>query len=370
MDYSHFEIEDFASDDTFIEWVLHRESGATRFWENYRMQHPELEHKIDEARSLLLTLRSAEQKYHDPADHENIWRNIQGRITEKPAEMSFSFLRIAASLSILVLLSAFILARLGYFSGSEPLSQATSLYEDHLPEVVNTTDHTMVIDLSDGTRVSLEPRSRLKYAADFKEEPYRKVYLTGEAFFDVAKNLQQPFFVYANEVVTKVLGTSFRVKAYDEDRDIVVSVKEGKVSVYAEECLKKTQDVRKPELNGVILLPNQEVLYKRTEHSFNKTLVETPAVLTEPGVTYSFNFNNAAAQEVFDVLAAAYGVDIMYNDELMKNCYLTAPLAEEPLFEKLDIICRTLGASYELIDAKVVISTKGCSETAAHDANK
>jgi transmembrane sensor len=363
MDYSQFETEDFASDDTFIRWVLHADPTASRFWEDYRLHHPGLEHKIDEARLLLLNVSRAEQTFRNPGQSEKTWHRIQGRIQKKPAQRAFSFFKIAASIALFVMFTAACIVSLRYFSGNESLTEGTQLYEDDFVEEVNRTDRTMLIQLSDGTTVRLAPRSRLKYAYDFKSKPYRKVYLTGEAFFEVAKNLQQPFYVYANEVVTKVLGTSFRVKAYDDERNIVVSVKEGRVSVYSEKSQEKTQDARKPELNGVVLMPNQQVLYKRTDQSFNKSLVETPAMLKEPGVTYSFNFSNTPVRKVFDVLTAAYGVEIIFNDELMKNCYLTAPLGNEPLFEKLDIICRTIGASYELIDAKVVISTRGCNET-------
>ena len=375
MDYSQFQTEDFASDVTFIRWVLHRDPAASRFWEDYRLHHPEVEYKIDEARLLLLNLSTAEQTFHNPAQSEKTWQRIQDRISKEPAQRAFSFFKIAASVSLFAILSAAcIVVGLRYFSVNKSLTEAAQLYEDDFVREENLTDGRMLIQLSDGTTVTLEPRSRLKYARDFKNKPYRKVYLTGEAFFDVAKNLQQPFYVYANEVVTKVLGTSFRVKAYDDERNIVVSVKEGKVSVYSEKCLEKTQDVRKPDLNGVVLMPNQQVLYKRTDQSFNKTLVKMPAMLKAPGVTYSFNFSNTPVQKVFNVLTAAYGVEIIFNDELMKSCYLTAPLADEPLFEKLDIICRTIGASYALIDAKVVISTTGCNEMfkdeGAHDGGE
>ena len=364
MDYSQFETEDFASDDTFIKWVLNRDPRATRFWEEYRLHHPELEHKIDEARLLVLSLSSAEEAFHNPGASEKTWRAIEDRISKEPARKKFSFFRIAASVSFFVLLSAAaILIGVRHFSQDQPFTVATQLYDDDLIEEINVTDRTKTIQLSDGTTVTLEPRSRLSYVQDFKDKPYRKVYLTGEAFFDVAKNLQQPFFVYANEVVTKVLGTSFRVKAYEEEGNILVSVSEGKVSVYSEKYQEKKKDVRKPELNGVVLMPNQQVVYKRTDHSFNKTLVETPVMLKDSRVAYSFNFSSAPMQKVFDVLKAAYGVEIIYNEEVMKNCYLTAPLGNEPLFNKLDIICRTIGASYQLIDAKVVINSTGCDET-------
>ena len=102
------------------------------------------------------------------------------------------------------------------------------------------------------------------------------------------KDPQQPFFVYANEVVTKVLGTSFRVKAYDEGKDVMVSVREGKVSVYSEKNQSAKQNIIESEVNGVVLMQNQQVLYKRTDDSFNKTLIETPAIVKESYSAHNF----------------------------------------------------------------------------------
>ena len=201
MDYSQFESEDFASDETFIAWVLHRDPAASHFWEDYRLRHPELEHKIDEARLLLSSLSAAEKTSHNPAASEKTWQGILERISNERAPKRFSFFKIAATVSLIVIFSVpCILVGLGYFSQDQSLTEATQSYEDDLVEAINTTDRTMVIQLSDGTIVRLERRSRLKYARDFKDKPSRKVYLMGEAFFDVAKNLKQPFFVYANSV--------------------------------------------------------------------------------------------------------------------------------------------------------------------------
>jgi transmembrane sensor len=54
----------------------------------------------------------------------------------------------------------------------------------------------------------------------------------------------------------------------------------------------------------------------------------------------------------------------------MKNCFLTVPLASEPLFEKLKVICRTVGANYEIIDAKVVITSAGCKTVKPDNLNE
>jgi len=63
---------------------------------------------------------------------------------------------------------------------------------------------------------------------------------------------------------------------------------------------------------------------------------------------------------VFNALTNAYGIEIIYDADVMKNCYLTASLDDEPLFEKLNMICRTLDAQYEQMDGKLIISSKGC----------
>ena len=57
--------------------------------------------------------------------------------------------------------------------------------------------------------------------------------MKGKAFFDIARDTSQPFVVYANETITKVLGTSFTIKAFEGEKDVEVSVKTGKVAVYA-----------------------------------------------------------------------------------------------------------------------------------------
>ena len=51
----------------------------------------------------------------------------------------------------------------------------------------------------------------------------------------------------------------------------------------------------------------------------------------------------------------------------MKNCFLTVPLGSEPLFQKLKVICRTIGASYEIIDARIVVSSTGCKPVKYED---
>src|SRR5262249_6558942 len=150
-------------------------------------------------------------------------------------------------------------------------------------------------------------------------------------------------------------GTSFRVRAYDNDKDIRVSVSTGKVSVFSVKGKKNSSEV-----NGVVLVSNQQAIYQRQENSFEKVLVDTPQAVNESGQKEIFDFNNEPIANVFRKLEKVYNVEIIFDDDVMHDCYLTAPLGNEPLFEKLKIICKSVGASYEQIDAKIVITSKGC----------
>ena len=98
-------------------------------------------------------------------------------------------------------------------------------------KVVNSGTTAQKLTLEDGSTVILEPGGEVRYNEKFLNR--REVYLSGDAFFEVTKDASRPFLVYANEITTKVLGTSFSIKAKQGEKEIVVAVKTGKVSVMA-----------------------------------------------------------------------------------------------------------------------------------------
>lgn len=91
--------------------------------------------------------------------------------------------------------------------------------------------HTRVT-LPDGTAVWLNARSEIRYSTSFNSR-HRDVQLSGEAYFEVAKNKKLPFTVHANDIVVKATGTTFDVQAYPEDHDYEVALIEGGVDVYS-----------------------------------------------------------------------------------------------------------------------------------------
>lgn len=219
----------------------------------------------------------------------------------------------------------------------------------------NTTQQVQAFTLPDGSHIALNPGSSLRYASAFAG-PRREVYLVGEAFFKVSKNPRRPFLVFTKQVVTTVLGTSFRVKAYSGSKEASVAVREGKVAVQAREDAKLDATPAKPAANGVLLLPNQQVVYSAASHYLKKELVAKPVVLAPQ----TLEFEERPVPEVLTALEKAYGVEMVYNKAKMAGCTVSIAFYNEPLFEKLDLLCKSLGAYYTLDGTQVVIHSNGC----------
>jgi transmembrane sensor len=94
-----------------------------------------------------------------------------------------------------------------------------------------------------------------------------------------------------------------------------------------------------------------------------KSLVNSPALVAAPEASPSFVFEEAPISEVFEALEKHYRVAIVYDEELLQDCPLTASLTGQPFFEKLSIICKAIEARYEVIDGQVVIHGKGCDHS-------
>ncbi len=358
MDYYQYTAEDFAADDYFKEWVCSPTTESDAFWRNFLQDCPERYYQIEEARQLIMGLNQIEPVAEAFQRVPLIWSRIEETIREQStAEIAQSrrwytaLLPIAAVLVVMVGIGWVWWSRSALPNGIGAVASAPAEWV----EAVNGADKTMLIQLSDGSIVKLEKNSRLKYPVDFGESK-REVHLEGGAFFEVQKNPKRPFLVFANGLVTRVLGTSFHVKAYQKDPNVTVAVKSGRVSVYAD----RRDAHQDPEVKGVVLTPNQKAVFHRSEATISKVLVEVPVLLLPPAEMARFVFEAAPATEVFAALEKSYGIEVVFDEEVIKDCTLTINLTDENLFQKLEVICKVLDARYKLIDGQVIIYSKGC----------
>ena len=216
--------------------------------------------------------------------------------------------------------------------------------------VKNTTANSQRVILPDGSIVQMTPQSRIRYRPD-NNGPARELFLEGEAYFDVAHNQARPFYVYAGNVVTKVLGTSFIVRASGKDEKVTVSVKTGKVSVYS----------RKASHKKTVLTPNQEAVYDNetdlvaTHEARVQVPEERKATLAE------MHFDETPVPQVLEMLAKRYMIDIVFDEKTLSGCVLTSSFYEEGLYDRIDVICTAIGATYSIADARIFIESQGCN---------
>ncbi|WP_138476541.1 FecR family protein [Dyadobacter bucti] len=212
------------------------------------------------------------------------------------------------------------------------------------------------ISLADGSEISLSPKGSIQYPTTFSDGR-REVFLKGKAFFKVAKNPEKPFFVYTGAIATQVLGTSFWVDIADSSNAVEVSVVTGKVSVFQRN---EHDDVIAGETkNGVVLSPNQRVMYTHENQSFVTSLVDEPVM--QQSYAGRFVFDDVPLTQVLEALEKAYGIEIVLENERFKNCLFTADINRQPMFTKLDLISAAVNARYEVKGTRILLSGKGCS---------
>ena len=120
--------------------------------------------------------------------------------------------------------------------------------------------------LSDGTNVHLNAGTSLKYPVKFINGLDRKVFINGEAYFDVVKDKKHPFIVNADELDIRVLGTQFNISSYPEDKHINTVLVEGSVSIFdAQENDGNEPQVLKPEQLGSWSKTNKQITVSKTD---------------------------------------------------------------------------------------------------------
>jgi transmembrane sensor len=223
-------------------------------------------------------------------------------------------------------------------------------------KVENTKLLPQLIALPDGSKITLEPKSTLRYLSLFKETQ-REVYLEGEAFFDIVHNPKHPFLVHTSKVITRVLGTSFRVKDFSTEKNILVAVKSGKVLVYKNQGTSQG----KTSQDEIILTPNQQILYDKEAQQISRMMVENPQPLLREEEVKRMRFDAAPVAEIFNAIEKVYGVDIVFDKETFSACTLTTSISDGGIYNRLDIICKTIGATYSIKEYQIIIEGAGCN---------
>jgi transmembrane sensor len=361
---SENELDELLQDDNFIDWVIAPDAQSNDYWYNWEQQDPARKEILQEAKEIVLAIYKNESAASVLPDKElttSAWEEIHSRILTTEKRIStikfrrwYKYAIAAAVLGAVAI--TFFWTRPG--SGTAPVQKAQQgLFVNNLNsseiEFKNNGEKNEVIDLADGSRITLSKNSSLRYARLFNDSK-REVYLEGEAFFEVAKDAKRPFYVYSGDVVTKVLGTSFRIISNDKLGKVTVAVKTGKVTVFRN----KTEQQK----TEYVLVPNQQLVFNDKVNNPVKEIIHDSGLLAnEVPAPRHFSFDETSLNTILETLAKTYSVDIIYDKQKNEKCLVTVSLDSESLYGKLELLCKVVGASYHTEDYKIYIDSKGCN---------
>jgi len=289
----------------------------------------------------------------DTAETLEAGRRLAGKINEQATAKSPGrsqrhlvwYSGIAAAITLCLVASYFI-----FRTGDKHLMQerqqvVISSYE----QTTNTTDQQQGVILPDGSLIVLSRGATVRYSnAAIKDQ--REVFLSGEAYFEVVKDSLRPFLVYTGNMVTRVVGTSFTIRNPGGNESITVSVKTGKVAVYS----------KRAESERALLTPHEKASYDQLTDKFETQKNSIGAQSSAAAELREMQFEETPVSEVLDQLVKSYHIDIGFDREKLVNCVLTSRFYDEGLYERIDVICAAIGATYKVVDAKIIIESEGC----------
>lgn len=202
------------------------------------------------------------------------------------------------------------------------------------------------LQLSDGTQVHLNAGTSLKYPVNFIAGQNRKVFLDGEAFFDVAKDAAHPFVVNANKLDVRVLGTHFNVSDYPEDEAADVVLVEGSVAMHAasERFSAENSTLLKPGFKGSFSKENGSIKVKQVNTSMYTAWINGGLV-----------FRNMAFKSIIKRLERHYDITIENQNGALANERFNASFKNEPVEKVLSYFNDIHGISYTKKNNQIII---------------
>ena len=221
------------------------------------------------------------------------------------------------------------------FVTDDDKNQLATLENGTLHLLKNTSSNNLIINvpngknlkvlLVDGTEILLNAGTQIAFNSDFVKENSRKINLKGQAFFEVAKDRSNPFYVITDQFTTKVLGTKFNISSYKSEREAYVNLVEGKIEVSGRDVAAKK-----------ILSPGQKISFTPEE----KTLVVQEAKPEQDmdWLNREIAFENNTTEEVLSKIERVYGLQIIRNRVDVENFHFSGTFK----IENLDQITHSL----------------------------
>lgn len=299
---------DKAEAETLFNWLDENEANRTEFKE------------LKKIWALTATVKNAEG---------STWSDLQAKEV-KPAQKRFLYPLLKNAAIFILLIGIGALAQYLFFSSKyEPIY--TESYSVTAPAGQMTN-----VELPDGTLVMMNSGTVLHYNADFSLGK-REVFIEGEAFFDVQKDVAHPFTVKSDFLGVRVYGTSFNIQAYPNDKEFTATLVEGSIGLL--------------DKNGVELKklkPGEKAYFDDSESSLQILKVDTNMYTSwKEGLV---TFRNEKMEDIAKQIERWYNVEIIIQKEgLGEERYFGSILKNKPIDQILEVFKLTTSLEYEII---------------------
>lgn len=324
-----FSLEALLENPGFRAWVLKRDETAAHYWNTVLKEHPEHQEVIEQARMLLLDMQEHFGSYELTA--ASVEKKLEAQLEQlgSPKKLGKSPLiswagryRLMAAASVLLLLIAGVL----WWTQQTKLVYATNFGEWETAE------------LPDGSIVKLNSNTTLRLDGNWEEGTTRKVWLSGEAYFQVAKKreTQSRFQVITDDLTVEVLGTVFNV--HSRGSHTAVFLEEGKVSLALEA----------DTLQEMMLEPGQKLAYSKAQHTILNN-GPASAELTTSWKDGLLKFKKTPMREVLQKVEEIYGISFRLEDETQYDRLINSQgVPIEKLDETVRILAQVLDVDVQL----------------------
>lgn len=355
----------------FLESITENELLLLEQWHESSELNDTIYHEILDDKRIQDVLLSGKWE-----DHVQEWQELLAIIKPPARQITFTrhkfYIALTAAASIMLLLGI----TFGY-QYNRISSDKMSVPESYNLIYSPRGQRTRVI-LPDNSLVWLNGESSIKYATTYNQNK-REVYLSGEAFFEVEKNPDKPFYVNADEVKIKVYGTSFNVKAFPDENIIETTLIEGKLSIIPMNNKEKPGE-------EIYLKPNEKCLVKKDtdEISTSQSLsdgdkgsesIQKGAKDQNTRIVIESNINpdreklwkdgklifrNETYGDLAVKLERWYDVKIHFEDEGIKNFVFTGSFEKETINQAMEALRVSSQKSYqyEIIFRDIYLTSK------------
>lgn len=379
--------KDFLKDDEFVKWQMLKESDFNEYWQTFRENHPEYTTELDKAIEIF---KSAQYNNYSmtAAKRDALSQKLEENINRsKRRKLLFRYATIVASLSLFVLISTQIYnnstnvgvqsevifgekhdsQRIQFINSERTVAldqnvelkitedgsitvfdeegqplENLKLNKESLNKLIVPYGKRSSLTLADGTKVWLNSGSELEFPSAF-DATTRDIYMNGEIYIDVAKNIEKAFYVHTSQFDIQVLGTKFNVQAYKDEEIKNVVLVEGEVKV-------KTLNQRSENIS-----PNEKLSIGLD--GLKKTKVNTAEYTS--WIDGIFYFEQASLNEILYKVGRYY--NISFKEEKLDFAQLTYS-GKLVLSDNIDDVMTAISAfsstTYEITDNQILIREK------------